>query len=304
MAINRVRLLVFHDERFIPKKWLYHGFVLCKPEQFSALQKELLRAKTEVGCGQNKRIHFSNLSSDSAGSSRTRTAVKWAELSVHKLYEHIWFYLFGVNITNIDYQFFGPLSDGQIRDYRMYNRFFEIGLYSACRYFFDVENEKVEIVKIFSEERSLEADNPFLNYAPDKINRRQSNIIVKCKQIIHVAGDFSREKDNPECVDTVNFVDVIMGAFSQAIDRTGRQRGCLEVAQQLFPVCQKLCENPYNKNSRYYKRYAMSFFPKNAQSKSQIIRYGIQPPEEQFYPSRALRLYQRECLPGFEELVS
>lgn len=66
-------------------------------------------------------------------------------------------------------------------------------------------NDRVEIVKIFSEERSLEADNSFPNYAPYKINQRQSNIIVKCKQIIQVAGDFSREKDNPECVDIVNF---------------------------------------------------------------------------------------------------
>ena len=34
-----------------------------------------------------------------------------------------------------------------------------------------------------------------------------------------------------------------------------------------------------------------------------VKAYGIQPPEEQFYPSGTLRLYQRECLPGFEELV-
>jgi hypothetical protein len=303
MVRNSIRLFIFHDERFIPKKWLYHGFVLCKPEHLFALHDELIKAKAEVGCAQNKRIHFSTLSSDSNGSSRTRTAVKWAELSVRKLYEYIWFYLFGVNLSNIDYQFFGPTTNGQIRDSRMYNRFFEIGLFSACRYFFNVIDDKVEIVKMFSEERSLETDNPFLNYAPDKINQRQSNIIVKCKQIIQVAGDFSREKDNPECVEIVNFVDVMMGAFSQSIDSTGKQRGCLEVARKLFPVCRRLCENPYNKNSRYYKRYAMSFFPKKAQSKSRIISYGIQPPEEQFYPGRPLRLYQRKCLPGFEELV-
>jgi len=302
MVRNSVRLFVFHDERLI-QKWLYHGFVFCKAEQSSSLQNELLSARSEACCSHNKRIHFSELRSGSAGSSRTKTAVKWAGLFEKKLYEHIWFYLFGVNMTNIDYQFFGPSTDGQNRDFRIYNRFFEIGLFSACRYFFDVSTEKVEILKIFSEERSLEADNPFLTYAPHKINKRESNVIVKCKEIIQVASELSREKEHPECVNVVNFVDVMTGAFSQAIDYTTNKRGCIEVAEKLFGVCRRLSENPYNKNSRYYKRYAMSFFPKTLHSKSQIISYGIKPPEDQFYPSRTLRLHQK-CFPEFEELIS
>lgn len=301
--MDRVKLLVFHDERFIPKKWLYHGFVFCAPEHFPILKHELLQARIEAGCSQNKRIHFSDLSSYGASSSRTRTAIRWARLFKRKLYEYIWFYLFGVNIGKIDYQFFGPSTNGQHRDYRIYNRFFEIGLFSACRYLFDTANEEVEILKIFSEERSLQEDDPFLGYAPYKINRRESNIVVNCNQIIFIAGDPLREKDNPECVEIVNFADTIMGAFSEVIDRTGNQHGCLEVAQELFPVCQKLSENPYNINSRYYKRYAMSFFPRSEHHYSQLIKYGIKPPDEQFYPSRALRLYQRKCLSGFEKLI-
>jgi len=116
----------------------------------------------------------------------------------------MWFYLFGVNLANIDYQFFGASADGQTRSYRIYNRFFEIGIFSACRYFFDTTNEVVEIQKIFSEERSLERDNPFLNYAVHKINQRESNILVKCREVIQIAGDLSREKDNPDCVDIEN----------------------------------------------------------------------------------------------------
>jgi len=302
--VDRVKLLVFHDERFIPKKWLYHGFVFCEPERFPMLKHELLQARADAGCSQNKRIHFSSLSSYGASSSRTRTAIRWARLFKEKLYENIWFYLFGVNIGKIDYQFFGPLTNGQHRDYRIYNRFFEIGLFSACRYLFDTAKEEVEILKIFSEERSLQENDPFLGYAPYRINRRASNIAAKCKKIIFVAGDPLRENDNPECVEIVNFVDTIIGAFSEVIDRTGNQHGCLEVAQELFPVCQKLSENPYNINSRYYKRYAMSFFPRSEQRYSQLIQYGIKPPNKQFYPSRALRLYQPKCLLGFEKLIT
>jgi len=303
MVTNTVRLLVFHDEREI-QEWLYHGFVLCKEEQFPSLQNKLLNAKSEAGCVQNKRIHFHDLSSASSGSSKTKTAVEWAVLFVNDLYGDMWFYLFGVNKSNVDYEFFGPSTNGQKRDYRIYNRFFEMGLFSACRYFFDESCERVEILRIFSEKRDLEAGNPFLNYAANRINLRQTNVMVICKQIEQVSSDPARERKYPECVNIINFVDVIMGGFSEVIDYTSTRRGCVEVAKRLFPVCQRLSLNPRNKNSRYYRRYSMSFFPKSRHSKSRLAGYGIKPPEEQFYTQRKLRLYQPKCLPGFETHVS
>jgi hypothetical protein len=297
-----IELFAFHDERAIPN-WLYHSFVLCEVNKFPSLRQELLNAKNEADCDYDKRIHFSKLRSSSAGSSRTRTAVNWTELFVNKLYQIIWFYFFGINLGNIDYRFFGPSDNGQDRDFRIYNRFFEIGLFSACRFFFDPATEDVEILQIFSEERDLEEKNPFLTHAPFKINQRESNVIVKSKQIIQVAGDLPREKDHPEYVHVVNFVDVLVGAFSQTIDYTSRSRACTEVAEKLFPICRRLSESPYNKNSLYYKRYAMSFFPKTKQSWSKLMNYNIKPPENQFYSRRTLRLYQPKCIPGFEELV-
>jgi hypothetical protein len=299
---NIIELLAFHDERAV-RNWLYHGFVLCELGRFPTLRDELINAKKEARCTLDKRIHFSQLTSSSAGSSRTRTAVKWAELFVKKLYGSMWFYLFGINLNNIDYQLFGSSADGQDRDSRIYNRFFEIGLFAACRYFFDPATEDVEILQIFSEKRELEKKDPFATHAPYKINKRETNVVAKSRRVIEVASTLSREKDYPECVDMVNFVDVLAGAFSQIIDFTSRSRGCAEVADKLFPVCRRLSEDPYNKNSRYYKRYAMSFFPKVKQSKSKIISYSVKPPEQQFYSRRTLRLYQPKCIPGFEKLA-
>lgn len=300
---NIVEVLAFHDERKIPRKWLYHGFVLCEVSKFSLLRDELLNAKNESKCAIDKRIRFSKLSSKSTGSSRTMTAVKWAKLFVNKLYQSVWFYLFGVNLPNIDYQLFGPPSDGQDRDFRIYNRFFEMGLFSACRYFFDSKTEDVEILQVFSEKRDLEEDDPFPIHAPYKINKKESNVKVKSKQIIQVASSLSRETAHPECVHILNFVDVLVGSFSQVLDYTARMGGCTEVAEKVFPVCQRLSENPYNRRSRYYKRCAMSFFPKHPHSKLKIMSYGIRPPEDQFYRNRNLRLYQPQCIPGLEKFV-
>lgn len=295
---NLIEILAFHDERRI-KGWLYHGFVLCEAGQFSLLTNELLKVKTESNCKLDKRIHFSELTSKSTGSSKTRTASRWVELFLKDLYKSMWFYFFGTNLTNIDYKFFGPGD----KDLRIYNRFFEIGLFSACRYFFDSTTEDVEILQIFSEKRDLQKDDPFLIHAPYKINKRETNIVVKSKRIFQVASSTSKEKTYPEAVHIINLADVLIGAFSQVIDYTANKRGCIEVADKIFPICRRLTENPYNKNSLYYKRYALSFFPKKSISQSIVMRYGIKPPEDQFYYNRKLRLYQPECIPGFEQLI-
>jgi len=299
---NIVEVLAFHDERKIPN-WLYHGFVLCEADKLSLLTDELLNAKRESECAVNKRIHFSELTSRSTGSSRAMTAVKWAKLFVNKLYQSVWFYFFGINLPNIDYQLFGPSSNGQDRDFRIYNRFFEMGLFSACRYFFDSKTEDVEILQVFSEKRDLEDDNPFPIHAPYKINKKESNVKVKSKQIVQVASSLRRETTHPECVHTLNLVDVLVGSFSQVLDYTTRKKGCTEVAEKVFPVCRRLSENPFNPHSRYYKRCAMSFFPKHSHSKPKIMSYGIKPPEDQFYWNRKVRLYQPQCIPGLEKFV-
>jgi hypothetical protein len=300
MKKGSLDLIVFHDEREIPKKWLYHGYVLCRPENLCTLQDHLASMKSEASCRPDKRIHFSDITSHSTGSSRTRTAVSWAELFVKHLYQCIWFYLLGIDLTKIDYGLYRLSASARDKNFSIYNRFFEVGLFSACRYFFDYLTDRIEILDIFSEERTLESSDPFLTYAPYKINQREDNIEVKCQQITQVSGDPLREHVHPECVNTLNFVDVILGAFSQSMDWTSSQSGCKEIAQKVYPVCWRLSERPYNKNSKYYKRYAMSFFPKVLHSKSRIMWYGIRPPEQQFYASRNLRLFQSKCLPGFE----
>jgi hypothetical protein len=299
---NVVQLLAFHDERLIPN-WLYHGFVLCEVGKSSLLREKLIKAKNECCCSIDKRIRFSKLTSKSAGSTKTRTAAKWARMFIDELYQILWFYFFGINLPNIDYELFGPSSDGQERDFRIYNRFFEIGLFSACRFFFDSETEDVEILQIFSEKRDLEEDNPFLIHAPYKINKRESNVKVKSKQVIQVASSLSREIQYPEYVHVLNFVDILTGSFSQVIDYTTRKDGCTEVADKVFPVCLRMSENPYNKNSRYYKRCSMSFFPKHSVSKLNIMDYGIRPPPNQFYWNRVPRLYQLQCIPGFDKFL-
>lgn len=294
MATNEV--LIFHDERIVAK-WLYHGYIICDSQSLTLLSEYLSRIKNDAGCDENKRIHFSELRSNSQRSSRTKAAAAWAKLYVKELYSHVRFYLFGVNKGNLDYNQFGPPADGQLRHLRIYNTFFHIGLYAACRYFFDID-DAVEVIHIYSEDRNISVDDPFLVHSPYKINTRGSNVSVKCSQITSVASDPQRELNYPEYVHIINFVDVILGGFSHVIDATSiTSKGCNEVAEYLYPLCLRLTQDPYNKNSRYYKRCAMSFFPKQNLCRTSTSASTLS--EDQFYYRRSLRLYQ-QCLPGFD----
>jgi len=299
---DSVELLAFHDERRV-RNWLYHGFVLCEVDDFPHLRDQLVNAKGESGCDVDKRIHFSELRSGGSGSSRTRAAIAWAKLFVTTLHSIMWFHFFGINLNNIDYEFFGPSSAGQARDFRIYNKFFEIGLFGTCSFFFD-SREDVEIVHIVSEKRDLEKENPFLIHAPYRINRRASNIRVRGRQVVQVASHPGRETAHPGYAHLVNLVDVLIGSFSEVIDYTTKKDGCTEVAERVFPVCSRLLENPYNKNSRYYKRYAVSFFPKRLVSRSAIVKHDVRSTEDLFYWNRAPRLRQPACLRGFEGLIT
>ncbi|MFA5399916.1 MAG: hypothetical protein WC169_00975 [Dehalococcoidia bacterium] len=293
----KIEALIFHDERMIPG-WLYHGYIICNSHTSVLLGECLRRAKNDASCDASKRIHFSELRSNSQISSRSRTAKAWAKLYVKELYYHVKFYLFGINTDNLDYNKFGPPSDGQLRKYRIYNTFFHIGLFSACRFFFDANSDAVEVAQIYSEDRNLSVDDPFLVHSPYKVNSRESNVSVRCSQITSIASDSQRELHNPEYVDIINFVDVLLGGFSQIMDATSvTARGCNEVAECLYPLCRRLTQNPYNKNSRYYKKCAFSFFP--AKNLSHIETNGNTLSEDLFYHKRNMKIYQR-CLPGFE----
>jgi len=287
-----IELLAFHDERELKGKWLYHGFILCKVEKLSVLINDLVDKKNEAKCPIGDRIHFTEFTSKSTGSPSTKTGVKWAKLFQDTCYINMWFYLLGINLAHINYDAFGPKSDGRDRHFRIYNKFFEMGLFSACRWFFNKDVEDVEITNIFAEKRSPEKHNPFTFYAPYKINQREANIGVKTKRITQISSTPSKERNYPDYVHVLNLADILVGSFSEVFDYTSRQDGCVEVAGKVYDICDKLSKNPFNAKSRYYKRYAMSFFPKRKLELSEIIQSESSQLNNQFYHKRQLCLNQ------------
>ncbi|GAF83113.1 unnamed protein product, partial [marine sediment metagenome] len=274
----------------------YHGFILCGVDRCSVLINDLVDKKNETKCSIGDRIHFTELTSRSTGSPSTKTAVKWVKLFRDICYINMWFYLLGINLTNINFDAFGPKSDGRDRHFRIYNKFFEIGLFSACRWFFNSDTIDVEITNIFAEKRNLEKHNPFTFHTPYRINQRESNIAVKTKHIIQISSTPSKERNYSDYVHILNLADVLVGSFSEVLDYTSTQNGCIEVAEKLYSICDRLSKKPFNKRSRYYKKYAISFFPKYKLKLSEILESKTNQLNNQFYNERQLCLRQPRLL--------
>lgn len=256
---NEITLNVYHDEREIPKQWLYHSFCLIPTDKEKNVLDTLLSHRKKSTW--NKEIHFKELED-------TRTendlAVRWVNYYGGEGFNDFYFYLLGIDLQRIEKR----LWQSGTRNHRIYNRFFQIGLYGAIKWFFLNPNSgysRVIINKVFSHERSREDRDEFhtrpIFETLQKSLEKCENIIFNSYQITEVASNHENEPNNPEASHLIQFVDIIMGTFSQIFDNTSNHEG------------KKLCANAMlrhelpkeimniNPNSRYYKKYAVSFFP-------------------------------------------
>jgi len=287
-ASSQVR--VFHDERIAQKRWLYHGYLIVPVGLVHQVLARLQECRQTASC-HGKRIHFAHLTAHSSTSTRTRTAVNWARYYRDELYRFAFFSILGIDLRKIDWSRFGGPDDPRSqKEHRLYNRFFEMGLYGALRFFYPAEH-LVIVKEVFSERRDLEDGDPFLHYAPYRIDWRESNIVVVSPEVRLIAGDVARESTFPEFVDCMQLVDIIIGSHSHNLDAIAHSKtGCDEVADIVLPLTRRLTESPFNPNSRYWKRYSMSFFP---QERVDTSRFEMWPWMSLFFHDRPVRRQPR-----------
>lgn len=283
---------VFHDERIIDeriigKQWLYHGFFVVPANAVSEV-RETLHNLRKTG----KEIRFSKLNASASTSTRTATALEWARYYKDTLYLIAHYYILGVDLNKIDIDKFGGPSDSRSeKERRLYNRFFEIGLYGGMRFFYP-EDQHIVVEGIFADKRLLQENDPFRHLPIYKINRRESNIEVLSQDIILVSSDPEEEQEHSEMVDFIDFADVILGAHSHNLDASSQSKtGCDEVADVIMEITEKLTQRPFNKNSHYWKRYAMSFFPKIRIAESAL--WPNSPSINLFYHNRKIKRHYR-----------
>lgn len=282
---NEITVNVYHDEREIANNWLYHSFLFV-PIQNEEKVLNLLDERRQRN-GWKKEMHFKGLGKTGI---ENRLACEWIDLFGQSLFGEIYFYFFGVNYQNLE----RTLWKSRQRDFKIYNRFFQIGLYGAIAWFFlRAGFEKVCVQSIFSDKKPRKGEDRFHTQPIEEIEAKSllkgENIIFAYPKIIEVESDHEKEKDYPSQSHFIQLLDLLMGTFSQIFDNTSDQEGkCMAANKCLRSELPAKLMRP-NPNSRYYKRYAVSFFPKRKLTTKQILEGGIIGEVNQFYNKREMK---------------
>lgn len=169
-------------------------------------------------------------------------------------------------------------------------------MYGAIKWFFfgkEPKFEEVYVENVFSDRKLRKIEDRFHSQPIEDIKWKSlikgENIFFRTLKIVDIESDHKKEKYYPEKSYFVQFVDLIMGTFSQIFDNTSGQKGkCLAASKCLkFELPTRLMK--YNPNSRYYKKYAISFFPKKKLTKKEILEGDMRGKVNQFYNERVMK---------------
>lgn len=286
---------IYHDEREIPGKWLYHGFLFIPIDYEDQFLKSLEDERKK--CEWEKEIHFADLNDTQT---MNDLAVNWIRLFCCYHYKSTYFYLFGVDYTKLVKQLW---VNHKSRDYKIYNRFFQIGLYGAIKWFFlnrTVDFQKVTIEKIFSDAKNRTPRDKFhskpISEIEFKASIKDEPITFNYSEVVEVDSDHLIEKTYKKESHIIQYVDLIIGGFSQILDATSKHEGKCQIAQSLLSYNLPEELMGYEKmqfESVYYKRYAISFYPRKKLSESEILNSKISTQINQFYNKRSLQINQK-----------
>lgn len=296
VRLKQIECKIYHDEREIPGKWLYHGFLFvptdCQDGILTDLAEERKKSTWE------KEIHFADLNN-------TRTmndlARRWVELFCSSHYRSIYFYLFGVNYQNLAKDIW---DDRKTRDFKIYNRFFQIGLYGAIKWFFLNKTagfQKAIIKNIFSDAKNRTQQDPFhrkpISEIEFKATIKDEPIVIECSDIVEIDSNHETERTHRDESHLIQYIDLLTGGFSQVFDNTSKHEGKCKVANIL--VKNRLPKEIMGYDSThfksdYYKKCAVSFFPKTKLSKADILNKSIFTAQNQFHNERNLAFLSKD----------
>jgi hypothetical protein len=117
-------------------------------------------------------------------------------------------------------------------------------------------------------------------------------IVFNHPELTLVAADHRNETVWRLQSHVIQLVDILVGGFSQCLDCTSSGRGCIAVARILQPLVKRLTQLPNNKNSRYFGKYSVGFFPSrrlSIEDLNTMERY-----RSSFYYSRNLKIVELE----------
>jgi len=188
----------------------------------------------------------------------------------------VYFHILGINLTNLEFNLFGPKKG---RGLVIYNRFFR-SVIKAAEYFFP-EHKKGIIKNIYHDKGSQESHDYFPWHPGYRINiEEDSKLSVENEEIIFIDSDHriypNEEGDFKEESQFIQFIDLILGSVYCCLHDPAESKYKRDIGLIMKPLLSRLLKQPKNKNSNYhyFRKQSVSFFPKG--KKENIIKKPIQ----------------------------
>lgn len=246
---------LFQDEAGCKdSNFFYHGFLLVKNESGRQILDEILKIKGEAS--RYSEITFKEIKKDDY---KVPVAIGWLKLADKLLQEgKIRFYVLAINKNNLKNFWDNSWSF----DKNVYLRFFEIGLNSLSGWF---KNDS-------SLNKQLHISHVFYEYGPYNDERGEKIKWLKNLNGYHnvdsLHSDPRRQKQvnekYEELSNLIQFTDILLGVTKYSFIKinekhVGKQK-CIDC---FIDIIERFNNNKtaYRDKSRYYKRYALQFFP-------------------------------------------
>ena len=294
---DEIKEVIIQDSVFGNEKWAYIGVLIVPILNQDALISNLLNKrcgnksaiKQWGGCQKvclyheknDKEVHYQKC--DSADI--YYIADRWFDflLQDRKL---TYFYVLGIDLSNLDYSFFGKASGKQIFS-RIYNRFFRTAILKSVKSYFH-RYDKIVVRNIVHDKTPLKYHELFPWHSIYRISRDDEKIEFHSRQIEFLESDHRLSGD--ERSHLIQYTDVILGSFYNGLHLASREEHKISISQKVVPLLSRLMNAPNNINSRYkyVGRQSIDFFPRSQTSLLELagninVRGG-------FYKSREIRI--------------
>jgi len=235
----------------------------------------------------NKEIHYKKLDSKD----QYFVAKKWLNFLLEEDRKLTSFYILGINLTNLNYKFFGD-TYGDERYNTIYNRFFRSSVQKSVKSYFS-NYDKIIINEIIHDDASIKNNKYFPWHSIRYLNNEDKKITFNNKDIIFKDSD--HRKSNDIRSNLLQYIDLILGLIYNCLHYSSSQDEKEELSMKMYDLVEGLLYRPSNKNShyKYINRFSIDFFPKYKLKNPNTLE-GQQKRKNSYFKKREIRIKRKK----------
>lgn len=250
--------------------WIYMGLLIVP----TSLENQLVKILCDYRCGNphnhigwetcdkicyyhaknNREIHYTECKSADV----YHIAKRWVNFA-SKDGIYTYFYILGINLTNLDFSCFGHHNPSE-RFNTIYNRFFRTAILKSVKSYF-YQYDKIIIENIFHDDGNITNHYYFPWHSIYKLRNEDAKISFLTDKIDFLDSNHNNTRNARSHL--IQYIDIIMGAVFNALHWESKNEKKEKIALAIYPLLQRMMRFPGNKNSSYnnYNQKCIDFFP-------------------------------------------